>query len=100
MGSKVLLSAAFSLLVAWPTLSGDTFLFFTQVPAPDTYRGKYRDNEYSLTELTDLYVKEVKDVIESLRTQGRSPAAFIAESMQSCGGQVIYPPQYLSRVKK
>ena len=75
-------------------------MFFTQVPAPDAYRGKYRDNEYSIEELTDLYVKEVEDVIESLRAQGRSPAAFIAESMQSCGGQVIYPPQYLSRVKK
>lgn len=70
------------------------------MPAADTYRGKYRDNEFDADQLTDLYVKEVEDVIDSLKEKGRAPAAFIAESMQSCGGQVIYPSDYLKRVKR
>lgn len=71
-----------------------------QVPTPDVYRGKYRDDEYDHDELTKLYVSEVESIIEDLAKQGRAPAAFIAESMQSCGGQIIYPPKYLKRVQQ
>ncbi|XP_067943813.1 ethanolamine-phosphate phospho-lyase-like isoform X2 [Watersipora subatra] len=71
------------------------------VPAADTYRGEYRDDKYPPEQLTDLYVQKVKDVIDSLQNQGKAPpAAFIAESMQSCGGQVIYPDDYLPKVKR
>ncbi len=30
--------------------------------------------------------------------KGRKPAVFIAESLQSCGGQIIYPDSYLPQV--
>lgn len=70
------------------------------VPTPDRYRGKYRDDKYSLEELTDLYVGEVESVCKKVKAEGRSISAFFAESMQSCGGQVIFPPNYLSRVYK
>lgn len=50
--------------------------------------------------MTDLYVGEVEHIIKDLAEQGRAPAAFIAESMQSCGGQIIYPPKYLKQVSK
>lgn len=73
---------------------------YVQVPAADTYRGKYRDNKYGADKLTDLYVKEIEDVIELLKDEGRAPAAIIMESMQSCGGQVIYPSDYLRKVKR
>ena len=32
--------------------------------------------------------------------KGRAPAVFIAESLQSCGGQVIFPDNYLGEVYK
>ena len=70
------------------------------MPAADTYRGKYRDDKYNEGELTDLYVQEIQDVIDSLKEKERAPAAIIMESMQSCGGQVIYPPDYLKKVKR
>jgi ethanolamine-phosphate phospho-lyase len=33
-----------------------------------------------------------------MEAKGRRPSAFIAESLQSCGGQIIYPDSYLARV--
>jgi len=76
------------------------YALYTQVPAPDSYRGKYRDDEYTMEELTDLYVQEVQHVVDDLRGQGRAPAALILESMQSCGGQIIYPLGYLKGIKR
>ena len=35
--------------------------------------------------------------LESLRAQIDAPAAFFAESLQGCGGQIVYPPGYLTR---
>jgi len=75
-------------------------LFSHQVSAPNTYRGKYRDTDYSTEELTELYLDELREVISKLGEEGKHPAAFIAESMQSCGGQVIYPKKYLLRAQR
>ena len=72
-----------------------------QVACPDTYRGKYTDLTHpglSAEGLAELYAGEVDAVIERLAAKGRRPAAFIAESLQSCGGQIIPPSGYLSRV--
>jgi 4-aminobutyrate aminotransferase-like enzyme len=33
--------------------------------------------------------------LQSLRDQIDAPAAFFAESLQGCGGQIVYPPGYL-----
>ena len=34
--------------------------------------------------------------LESLSAQIEAPAAFFAESVQGCGGQIVYPPGYLT----
>ncbi|XP_048760525.2 5-phosphohydroxy-L-lysine phospho-lyase-like [Ostrea edulis] len=70
------------------------------VPCPDSYRGKYRDDQYSPTEVSQKYADEVKDVINRVQEQGKKVCFYIAESMQSCGGQIIMPEGYLKQVYK
>lgn len=68
-------------------------------PNPDVYRGKYSDrNRYGNDDLGELYASDVKQLIDDAHANGRHIAAFIAESLQSCGGQVIPPPGYLKKV--
>lgn len=69
-------------------------------PVPDIYRGKFRDQDYPGEDLGKMYANEVKDIIDKLQAEGKSPGCFIAESLQSCGGQVIPPPNYLREVYK
>jgi 4-aminobutyrate aminotransferase-like enzyme/Ser/Thr protein kinase RdoA (MazF antagonist) len=52
-------------------------------PLPDPYRG-------ALGATAAPYADAVRELCE--RTP---PAAFFAESLQSCGGQIVYPPGYL-----
>lgn len=40
----------------------------------------------------------MKNLIKSVHENGRSIGAYIAESLQSCGGQIIFPPGYLKSV--
>jgi ethanolamine-phosphate phospho-lyase len=68
-------------------------------PAPDIYRGKFTDqNCRPDQDLGELYANEVKTLIDAAHSNGRHIAAFYAESLQSCGGQVIPPPGYLRNV--
>ncbi|XP_032366838.1 ethanolamine-phosphate phospho-lyase [Etheostoma spectabile] len=64
-------------------------------PSPDVYRGKYRGEH---PDPATAYADEVKDMIQSVTNQGGKIAAFIAESLQSCGGQVIPPQGYFQQV--
>lgn len=73
---------------------------FWQAACPDSYRGKYRDNEFTVEELGKKYSDDVKSMIAEVTAGGRHIAGFIAESLQSCGGQVILPPGYLRNVYK
>jgi len=69
------------------------------VPNPDTYRGKYTDqSNVANKDLGELYANEVQQVITSTHENGRRVAAFIAESMQGCAGQLVLPAGYLRRV--
>lgn len=62
------------------------------VPLPDAFRGIYRGNTHE----TGLkYARHVEEIAERLVSAGRGPAAFICESVISCGGQVPLPPGYL-----
>jgi len=61
-----------------------------KLPCPDVYRGKYRGPDAG----TD-YVAEVQSAIERLRSSGRTPGAFMAESLLGCGGQIILPNGFL-----
>ncbi|KAH0500783.1 Ethanolamine-phosphate phospho-lyase [Microtus ochrogaster] len=67
--------------------------FVHVAPTPDTYRGKYREEDAATA-----YADEVKKIIEDAQSRGRKIAAFIAESMQSCGGQIIPPAGYFQKV--
>ncbi len=62
-------------------------------PIPDVFRGKYRGNT---VETGRQYAAQVSAAVEKIRTEGRRPAAFICESVISCGGQVTLPPGYLT----
>ncbi|KAG9480204.1 hypothetical protein GDO78_011951 [Eleutherodactylus coqui] len=64
-------------------------------PSPDTYRGKYREDH---PDPGAAYAEEVNDLIREAHQNNRQIAAFIAESMQSCGGQIIPPPGYFQKV--
>ncbi|XP_074025701.1 alanine--glyoxylate aminotransferase 2-like isoform X1 [Leptinotarsa decemlineata] len=65
---------------------------------PDSYRGKYRDSEYQKEEIGQLYADEVRDICTKIQEDGNGVCAFIAESMVSCGGQVIPPKNYFGEV--
>lgn len=56
-------------------------------PLPDPYRGTL-----SGPDLGAVYADAVRE-----RLRGIEPAAFFAETLQSCGGQIVYPDGYLAR---
>jgi 4-aminobutyrate aminotransferase-like enzyme len=59
------------------------------VPVPDPYRGKYRGED---PEAGRKYADEVRRVCEKTEI-----AAFIHESVQGVGGQIVYPKDFLRR---
>jgi 4-aminobutyrate aminotransferase-like enzyme len=65
------------------------------VPIPDVFRGAYKAND---SQAGAKYAAYVQRVIESLREQGRGIAGYIAESLPSVGGQIIFPDGYLADV--
>jgi ethanolamine-phosphate phospho-lyase len=74
---------------------------FTSVaPVPDIYRGKHWASKHPGEDMGLLYAKDVDDIITKLGEKGRKPSTFIAESLQSCGGQIIFPDNYLREVYK
>ncbi|XP_063166129.1 ethanolamine-phosphate phospho-lyase isoform X2 [Candoia aspera] len=69
--------------------------FVHVAPSPDIYRGKYRENH---EDPAGAYADDVRNIIEKAQKNGCKIAAFIAESMQSCGGQIIPPAGYFQKV--
>lgn len=67
--------------------------FVHVAPMPDDYRGRFRrdDPERGLK-----YARQVGDLARHLETPGGGPAAFIAETLPSVGGQIVPPPGYLA----
>ncbi|XP_062371810.1 ethanolamine-phosphate phospho-lyase [Sardina pilchardus] len=63
--------------------------------SPDVYRGKYREDH---PDPATAYADNVKDIIDKAHSKEHKIAAFIAESLQSCGGQVIPPAGYFQKV--
>jgi 4-aminobutyrate aminotransferase-like enzyme/Ser/Thr protein kinase RdoA (MazF antagonist)/murein DD-endopeptidase MepM/ murein hydrolase activator NlpD len=64
-------------------------------PLPDDYRGPYRRGE---PEIGGRYASHVGEIVWQLAAEGRSPAAFIAETCPSVGGQIMLPEGYLAEV--
>jgi 4-aminobutyrate aminotransferase-like enzyme/Ser/Thr protein kinase RdoA (MazF antagonist) len=66
-------------------------------PLADDYRGIYRRED---KEAGARYARHVREILERTRGEGRGVAAYIAESLPSVGGQIVFPPGYLQEVYK
>ena len=64
-------------------------------PLADDYRGAHKRGD---PEAGRKYAASVAALIDGLRAGGRPLAAFIAESCPSVGGQIMFPPGYLTEV--
>ncbi len=61
-------------------------------PLADDYRGLYRRGE---AQIRAKYARHVGEICRDLQTRGIRPT-FIAETLPSVGGQVVFPQQYLA----
>ena len=64
-------------------------------PLADDYRGVYRRGD---REAGAKYASHVAEILEGIRAEGRDVAAYIAETLPSVGGQIVFPPDYLAEV--
>ena len=62
------------------------------LPMPDPFRGKYRGQK-----ALNGYVDELKEILLSIKKQGKQLSAFFVEPIMGCGGQVILPDEFLKR---
>jgi 4-aminobutyrate aminotransferase-like enzyme/Ser/Thr protein kinase RdoA (MazF antagonist) len=67
------------------------------VPMPDPYRGAYKGNSVASGK---RYAQHVREAVAGIKVQGRAVAAFICESLLSCGGQIVLPDGYLQEAFK
>ncbi len=65
------------------------------LPLPDSYRGKHTDANCG-----SAYANYAAEIIDSLKEKNRNVAAFIGESMISCGGQIVPPKNYFKEIYK
>ena len=66
-------------------------------PLADDYRGLYRRED---KEAGAKYARHVEEILRNARAEGRGVAAYIAETLPSVGGQIVFPPGYLRQVYK
>ncbi|HEV8612272.1 MAG TPA: aminotransferase class III-fold pyridoxal phosphate-dependent enzyme [Gemmatimonadales bacterium] len=64
-----------------------------KIPLPDVYRGRFRRNDPAAGR---KYAALISDAIAALAQNGEAPAAFLAESILSCGGQLVLPDGFLA----
>jgi 4-aminobutyrate aminotransferase-like enzyme/Ser/Thr protein kinase RdoA (MazF antagonist) len=64
-------------------------------PLADDYRGKYRRGE---ADLGKKYAVHVGEILECCKTEARPAAAYIAETLPSVAGQIVFPAGYLAEV--
>lgn len=64
-----------------------------EVAIPDRYRGTYG---YDDPEAGAKYARDAARVIERISSDGRRPAAFIAESLMGSAGNIVFPDGYLA----
>jgi len=63
-------------------------------PLADDYRGVYRRGE---AELGAKYAAAVGEICRKLQSQGKRPT-YLAETLPSVGGQIVFPANYLAEV--
>jgi 4-aminobutyrate aminotransferase-like enzyme len=66
--------------------------FVLSVPAPDAYRGEYREDDAA-----DKYAAHVESAIAEFDKRGVKPAAFVIDTIISSSGVVSPPPGYLRK---
>jgi 4-aminobutyrate aminotransferase-like enzyme/Ser/Thr protein kinase RdoA (MazF antagonist) len=66
-------------------------------PIPDDYRGPYRRDDSSAGA---KYAQHVAQLLENMHSESRSVAAYIAESLPSVAGQIVFPQGYLAETYK
>ena len=64
-------------------------------PLADDYRGLYRRED---KEAGAKYAGHVQEILQRVRGEGRGVAAYIAETLPSVGGQIVFPRGYLQEV--
>jgi 4-aminobutyrate aminotransferase-like enzyme len=64
-------------------------------PLPDDYRGPYRRDD---KEAGVKYARHVREIFDG--PEGGGVAAYIAETLPSVAGQLVFPPGYLAAVYK
>jgi 4-aminobutyrate aminotransferase-like enzyme/Ser/Thr protein kinase RdoA (MazF antagonist) len=64
-------------------------------PLADDYRGAYRRGD---KQSGAKYARHVEEILARTRAEGRGVAAYIAETLPSVGGQIVFPPGYLAEV--
>ncbi|MDX2059542.1 MAG: aminotransferase class III-fold pyridoxal phosphate-dependent enzyme, partial [Gemmatimonadales bacterium] len=69
--------------------------FARALPLPDLYRGAHRADDPTAGH---RYAAAADQAIEELAAAGTPVGAFLAESLLSCGGQIVLPPGYLDDV--
>jgi len=62
-------------------------------PIPDDYRGPYRRGDSSAGA---KYAHHVAQLLENMHSENRNIAAYIAETLPSVAGQIVFPPGYLA----
>lgn len=63
------------------------------MPVPDDYRGTHRRGD---PECAAKWIADFEESVRSFVASGWPPGAFIVESLQSVGGQIIYPRGWLA----
>src|SRR5260221_6442460 len=64
-------------------------------PIADDYRGVYRRGE---AEIGKKYAAQVGEILADCKKKGQRVAAYIAETLPSVAGQIVFPPNYLAEV--
>ena len=66
-------------------------------PIADDYRGAHRRGEAALGK---KYAAHVGEILGDCKKKGQRVAAYIAETLPSVAGQIVFPPDYLAEVYK
>lgn len=66
-------------------------------PIPDDFRGPHLRGE---PDIARKYASCVGELLDSIKQQGRAVAAFIAETLPSVAGQIVFPTNYLAEAYK
>ena len=66
-------------------------------PIADDYRGLHRRGE---PDLGKKYAAYITEILGQMKAERRGVAAYIAETLPSVGGQIVFPQNYLSEVYK